>query len=197
MHNFSHEPPIDTRGNSLQLKRCPTGRELTGIITCSDMVGTATHFYHGRTLPCDSDNCAACSDGMPWRWHAYVSLWGPKVKQHILFEMTARACEPLKAYREANGTLRGCVLIAKRVNSSPNARVLIHTSVADLELNPIPAEPNLLSALSILWNIELPAIALDGRVKDTPAAKVTHNPALHRFEPEDYRPLKVGKNGEE
>jgi len=148
------------------------------------MIGTATHYFHGRTTPCDDEKCDACDHGVPWRWHGYVSLYGPTTHSHGLFEMTARASEPLKAYREAHGTLRGCMILAKRINASPNARVIITTSVADLQSILLPPEPHILEALSIIWNIPLPAIALDGVTKEVPKAKVAISQAIHRLDPQ-------------
>jgi len=110
--------------------------------------------------------------------------------------MTARAIEPLKAYRLAHGTLRGCLLMAQRVNSSPNARVLITTGVADLQSISLPKEPHILEALSIIWNIELPSITLDGLVKDVPSAKVTRPAVLQRFEQGDSRFRQNAGNGD-
>lgn len=195
MFNFSSDPPADPRGNSLALKRTPTARPIRGIITCDNLVGTPTHFFHGRTVPCNDETCEPCDHGVPWRWHGYVSLFGPSTHSHILFEMTAKTVEPLKTYRLAHGTLRGCLITARRINSSPNARVVITTGVADLQSINLPKEPHILEALSIIWNIELPAITIEGRTKDVPAVHVSKNPALRRFDPEPHAPLSASGNG--
>lgn len=197
MLEFQHVPPSDPRGNSLQLKRCPTSRPLKGIITCKDVLGTATHFYHGRTLPCDSETCPACGEGLPWRWHGYISLYLPKAKQHILFELTAQACEPLKAYREANGSLRGCILLARRANAAPNARVLISTSTADQEEFPLPPEPCILDALSIIWNISRSSMAILGTNKNLPSLQVNQSDTLDRLTGKFPQPVPQGKNGDD
>lgn len=197
MLNFSHDPPPDPRGNSLTLTRTPAGRQLRGIVTCSNLVGTPTHFFHGRTVPCDDTNCEACSCGVPWRWHGYVSLFGPQRHLHYLFEMTARAAEPLKTYRLAHGTLRGCLLSAHRLTSAPNARVIIETGVADLQSISLPPEPSVVEALSIIWNIPLPAITIAGTSKDVPHAHVSENPALRRFDPQHVEQLDSSGNGDD
>ena len=195
MYNFTSDPPEDPRGNSLELKRTPTGRSITGIITCVDMVGIPTHYFHGRTTPCDSLECEPCLSGMPWAWHGYVSLFGPTSHSHILFEMTARAVQPLKTYHLAHGTLRGCQIVAKRINSSPNARVMIETKSLDLQSISLPKEPHLLEALSIIWNIETSAINLDGICKDVPKAIVTRDLSLQRCEPPSEESLHASGNG--
>lgn len=178
MFNFQNEPPKDERGQSLPLMRCPTHKPISGIITSTNLVGTQTHYYRGRTIPCDSGNCPACSDGVPWRWHGYVSLFSATSSRQVLFEFTARAAEPLTAYRETYGTLRGCKLTAKRINSSANARVMMQCIPADLAKLTIPKEPDLLAALSIIWNIERPAIAIEGINKNAPALDIAQDPGL-------------------
>ncbi len=195
LKRFTNVPPKDDREKAMHLTRCPIGRPITGIITCDDLVGTPTHFFHGRTMPCDETDCPACSDGLPWRWHAYVSLWLPKSRQHILFEMTARACQPLVEYRKANGTLRGCVLRAQRVNLAPNAKVMIQTSVADQQAYVLPKSPHLLKALAILWNLDFDALQTDGLNKGVSALHVNENVELRRQFLNDAAPPIVGGNG--
>jgi len=162
MLEFQNTPPKDPRGDSLPLIRCPANRGITGIILSDDLLGTETHYYHGRTLPCDRSNCPACSDGFPWRWHAYLSLYSSSTHRVYLLELTARAVEPLVQYRETYGTLRGCEIAAKRATTSPNSRVIITTRPAQLEGKKLPEAPNVLSALSILWNLPLSALQIQG-----------------------------------
>lgn len=178
MYHLSNEVPADPRGNSLPLMRCPVNKTITGIITCEDLVGTRTHYYRGRTIPCDDSACPACDEGLPWRWHAYVSVYSPTSHRTVLFEMTARCAETLVTYRRAYGTLRGCQLTAKRANLNPNSRVILQTTQADLQKVTLPSEPDLLAALSIIWNIERPSISIEGRNKEQPALSVRQNRLL-------------------
>lgn len=175
MLKFNSDPPEDPRGTSLPLVRCPTMKAISGIILSDDLIGTNTHFYRGRTLPCDDGNCPACTDGFPWRWHAYLALYGLSSNRVVLFEMTAKATEPLILYRKAYGTLRGCHLTAKRANSSPNSRVIITTKRADLQATTLPDAPNVISALSIIWNIESPSISVEGINRGAQALTTTRN----------------------
>lgn len=172
MLNFTNDPPKDSRGTSLPLTRCPTIKSITGIILSNDLVGTATHYYRGRTLPCDNETCPACDEGSPWRWHAYFALYGVTCHRTVLFECTAKACEPIKLYRKAYGTIRGCLMTAKRANASANSRVLIQTDKADLQKFTLPDAPDVIAALSIIWNIPIPAIQLNGLQKDMPALNI-------------------------
>lgn len=175
MLSFQNDPPIDKRGIALPLTRTPQGKPLQGIILSDDLIGTNTHYYRGRTSPCDQENCEACNDGFPWRWHAYVVLYSRSNQAKTLFEMTAKCCEPLLTYRKAYGTLRGCVLSAKRQNSSANSRVILTTTRADLQQIQLPKCPDILKALSIIWNIELPSLSVEGVLKESPALNTTRN----------------------
>jgi len=164
------------------------------------MVGTATHYYKGRTIPCDNDVCPACDDGLPWRWHGYVGLFGLSSHRQVLFEFTAKAAEPFKPYVLAYGTLRGCQIKAARANTAPNSRVIITCHPADLEKIHIPEPPNLLEALSIIWNIELPAIQINGISKGHPSLDIRRHDDLDKpFVPHhvpDHAHTNANGNGE-
>lgn len=198
MFHFTSSPPPDPRGNSLPLMRCHASKPIRGIITTEQMFGCRTHFFHGRTLPCDDKSCPACDDGMPWRWHGYVGLYGLQTRRHVLFESTAKAAEPLTKYFAAYQTLRGCEMIAQRVGQTSNGRVIIQTRPADLETVNLPNPPNILEALSIIWNIELPAIVVDGISKGNPALAINEDRDLKSDRLRDrYRsPIPDRPNGE-
>lgn len=175
MFQFTTTPPPDPRGNSLPLVRCHPNKPTSGIITTDQLFGCRTHFFHGRTLPCDDQSCPACNEGMPWRWHGYIGLYGLTTRRHVLFESTAKAAEPLTKYFAAYHTLRGCHLTAQRVHNTHNGRVQLQTKPADLENVNLPDPPNILEALSIIWNIELPAIVVDGTNKGNPALSINED----------------------
>ena len=184
MLNFSSNPPDDPRGIALPLKRCPPGKGISAIVTSHDLVGTPTHYYGGRTHPCTAPDCEACQDGVSWRWHSYLTAWGPNNKLHFIFESTARATEAFILYRKANNDLRGCGFSARRLNSSPNSRVMVETKAVDLAGLTLPQPPHLLKVLSIIWNIPLTDMQLDGVIRDVDAllAKRAADPSHLPFE---------------
>ncbi len=168
MPNFTNDPPKDPRGHGLPLRRCPTMKALRAIVTSSDLVGCATHYYGGRTVPCETKECEACLNGVPWRWHSYLSAWDPANKIHFLYESTARATEPFVQYRDAHGSLRGCDFRAQRMNARPNARVYVETKPADLEKIILPDAPDLIAVLSIIWNLPIPSICSTDSFRKVP-----------------------------
>lgn len=169
---FTNEPPPDPRGYSLPLHRTPTGRPISAIVTSADLVGTPTHFWHGRTVPCDVDDCEPCNNGMPWRWHGYLSAFQTTQSLHFLFEFTARAAEPFLEYRKAYASLRGCHFQARRVSMSANARVIVQVKPGDLTKISLPQPPDLVKCLSIIWNIAEPDMNVSTLLKGMPRIAV-------------------------
>jgi len=180
MLTFDETPPPDPRGNSLNLMRCPTMRPVQGIILSDGLIGTNTHYYKGRTIPCDSEGCPACGEGWPWRWHCWVPLFSPTTQVTVLFEMTARCAEILAAHKQTYTTLRGTLLKAQRLNSSPNSKVMLHLQPADLRDIKLPPCPDILGALSIIWNIERPSMSVAGLLKEIPHLNVQQDLALQQ-----------------
>lgn len=177
MATFSNRPPADPRGVALDLVRTPATGKIRACVTSEDLIGTYTHFFKGRTLPHDHDECMACKAGLPYRWHAWVSAYTADKHQHILFECTAQAADAFVAYREAHGTLRGGVFDAWRPNRRPNGRVIIQIKPADLGGITLPEPPDLMKCLAIIWNITAPSIAADGIIKGAPGIRVQDDDA--------------------
>jgi len=181
MLNFSNVPPTDPRGTALPLVRTPAFKPLVATITSTDLVGCPTHFYHGRTVPHDDEDCAPCNAGMPWRWHAWLSAVVLSTNTHILFECTRQAAETLLLYRTAHNTLRGCTFRAQRPSKQPNGRVYIETKKADLDKLTLPEAPDLIKCLAIIWNIATDDMAIPDERRGMPHVAVERNP-LHKPE---------------
>lgn len=62
MPTFTRNVPDDPRGPSFPIVRTPPAKPLIGIITSEDLVGCYTHYYKGRTVPCDGKACQQCID---------------------------------------------------------------------------------------------------------------------------------------
>lgn len=153
MPNYTRNIPDAPSGPSLPIRRTPAYSPLVAIITTDDLIGTYTHYYKGRTVPCESPDCEPCQNGMPYRWHAYVAAWETKTGLHFIFEVTAAGAEPFIDYRDHHGTLRGCLFSARRLKQQPNGRVLIQTKPADLREIRLPKSPDMSKCLSILWSL--------------------------------------------
>ena len=65
MPRFSHDVPQDPRGPAFPIVRTPPGRALRAIVTSLDLVGCFTHYYKGRTIPCEGAGCRLCMTDDP------------------------------------------------------------------------------------------------------------------------------------
>lgn len=153
MPQFSATPPDDPRGYALPLVRVPAGRAMTGIVTSDDLVGCPTHFHHGRTVPCEGNDCPAHQEGIPWRWHSWLAAYSPSNDECFLFESTRRVTQVFVTYRKAHGTLRGCHFRGQRRTGARNSRVYLEVKPADIRSMNLPDPPNLIKCLCIIWNI--------------------------------------------
>lgn len=173
MPKWTTHSPNDPCGQSLPLRRTPAGGSITGICTVDDLVGTKTHFYGGRTIPCEERDCKACLNGIGWRWHGYLAAIDTTKHVHFVFEMTAQASDSFVAYRKKYGTLRGCLFKAERIRNAPNARVVIQTKPADLTQFDLPKAPILSLVLCMIWGIPADNQVVDRKINNRPLLQVT------------------------
>jgi len=161
---FRNSIPLSTGDHGFDLKRTPANGSLQGIITCEDVLVCDTHFFRGRTTPCerlfneegktiDDNACQPCREKIGFRTHVYVSVFDIKKREHFVFECTAVAAKALSEYKNSNGTLRGCILYASRPKGTKNSKVFIETNTANLQKMPLPHPPDLQRALCVIWRI--------------------------------------------
>lgn len=169
MPTWKNELPTESKHMGFDLRRTPSVGALHAICTSEDFVVCDTHFYHGRTAPCERARtvegeagkgfeCAACNEGIPYRTHVYLSTYDAKKNEHFIFECTANAAKSLDEYRKATGSIRGCIIYASRPKGLKNSKVSIETNTANLSKIKLPTAPNLIQALSIIWRLPAPAL---------------------------------------
>jgi hypothetical protein len=187
MPNWSHTVPNAAIKHGYDLRRTPPDRPLRAVITCNELLGCYTHWWSGRTVPCESPHCPACEENTPARWHAYVSCFDPKTHEVFLFECTACAARALEHYYNSFGSLRGCLFTATRPKRRRNAKIEILTQPADLSNLTLPQPPNLEKALAIIWQIPANAIDTNQAVRGAPLVNLrqevmdkTRDPANNR-----------------
>ncbi len=166
MLEFTTEAPEEKQGRTLSIVRTPATAPFIAIITCSHLVGCPTHFWHGRTLPCQPPDCPACAEGTAWRWHGYVTCVNDKSGEHQLFETTAQASEEFTDYQKRHNTLRGCNFHATRAGGKTNGRVIIRTKPVDLKIIRLPPAPDIIKCLCHLWNIKANHVIESGMQKN-------------------------------
>jgi hypothetical protein len=164
MPTFSTTLPPEGPNRGYQLIRTPETGQISGIVTSENFIVCDTHYWHGRTTPCervvapdgslaDDAACQACGAKQPWRTHVYLSAFSRKTSTHFIFECTAAAAKPFAEYRDKTGSLRGCGFFASRVKPTKNSKVLILTKTADISQTPIPNAPNIIAALAVIWRL--------------------------------------------
>jgi hypothetical protein len=156
---WSNELPALQKHMGFDLRRTPSTGRMIGIITSDDMLVVPTHYWNGRTCPHEEENCQACLNMMPYRIHVYVSCFDPKTREHYLYESTSNAAKSFEEHKKAFGTLRGCMFQAERPKQTRNGKVVIMTKPADLTKISLPEPPNLIRAMSVIWNIPVPDLA--------------------------------------
>jgi len=159
MLDLDSSPPADPNGQPLPIRRTPTNGYIVATVTSNRILGTNTHFYGGRTVPCTHDPCDACAAGAPYRWHAYLSAFDFQKQLHFLFECTAAAAEAFVKFTHEHDGLRGCSFRATRESKRQNSRVLVETNVFTGNPSTLPRQADLVAALSRLWNIPLDQIS--------------------------------------
>lgn len=155
MPKWSNEIPESPRGPALPIRRTPAGKPMEAIVTSFDLIGCFTHFYKGQTVPCEGEDCPAHLEGIPFRWHAYMTAVDYHNNLHFIFECTAISAEFFTAFRSQYMSLRGCHFKATRWNNRPNGRILVRTKMADLAERTLPDPPDLQKAMAILWSLPI------------------------------------------
>lgn len=184
---FSDRPPQESSGYNFDIIRCPPSGKLRAAITSETLVGCPTHFFRGHTVPCTGSDCSACAEGLPWRWHGYVTIFTAATHFHQLLELTAPPAEVLATYRQQHGSLRGCEIILNRTSPRPNGRVRIQTKPMDLSQVSLPQAPDLRLILATMWNLPDVAQEVRGILKGHPEFRPTEHPTV----PNDRGPNRI------
>lgn len=185
MPTWSNDLPKEKSHMGFDLRRTPTDQPFQGIVTCDQILVTDTHFWGGRTVPCERPDCPACNASVPFRTHVYTSVFLPRSHEHVLFECTANAAKAFKEYRDANNTLRGCYFQADRPKHARNGKVVIVTRPADLTRTPIPLPPDIILALSVIWRLPTAAMREEHRHDGTPILRTDSRITSPVYNPPD------------
>jgi hypothetical protein len=186
MPNWTSQIPDPGTKYGFDLRRTPPDHPLVAIVITPDMIGCHTHYWGGRTIPCEDIQCPACAENMPSRWHAYLGCWDPKTRDTFLFECTAKAAQAFELYRESFGTLRGCLFSAARPKRRKNARVEILTKPADLTHVNLPPAIDVTRAMTVIW--QLPANACTTPTAEHSTPTVHTDPAILNRTRSDLEP---------
>ena len=188
MPTWSTSTPTTSKHMGFDLVRTPIDAPITAVVTSPDFIGCDTHFWGGRTVPCERPDCPACNSGMPFRWHAYLACIFTKSHEHVIFECTQLAAKAFEAYKLAHGTLRGCLFNASRPKKASNSKVCIATRPANLELIVLPEPPDLVKLLSVIWQLPTAGVVIEHDIAGAPKMTRRHTNTRAMREPLDLTP---------
>jgi len=154
--------------HGFDLRRTPTDRPLKALVTCPTIHVCMTHFWGGRTVPCEAPDCEACEAMSPSRAHVYLSALESNTRDHFLFECTARAALPFKEWLDFHGTLLGCYFTAHRPKRRRNGPVEIICRAQDLSKVHLPYPPDITRAMAVIWQLPARAIQTEGALNSIP-----------------------------
>jgi len=172
MPHWSNQLPANRKHMGFELRRTPAVGNLHVIVTSPDVTVCDTHFYHGRTIPCERPDCPACNEAIPYRTHVYLAAYDPRKAEHFILETTAHAAIPLIEYRDANDTLRGCAIYASRPKGAKNSRVEIQTNSTNLSKINLPSPPDVPKALCVIWRLPTDAATPNNSTSNPPTIQI-------------------------
>ncbi len=164
---WSNSIPEKTKQCGYDLRRTPADKPIKGLITCNAVIGCYTHWWGGRTVPCEGKTCEACKANTPARWHCYLSILESGTRDHFIFECTGKAANPLIEWLSTEPTLRGVLLYAHRPKRRRNSRVEIILTPRDNRDTIIPTAPDLVQAMSVIWQLPGTALKTDRTERQT------------------------------
>lgn len=150
---WQNRPPKPAEFAGVRLGRVQPGKDLEAIILSDKLLGCYTHFWRKRTVPCASPDCPACCDGIPARWHGYLSVWSTRTRLVTVLELTSLAGSAVADYEDRHGSLRGALLHARRLGSRPNSPVQIAITPNDCDLRTLPRQINIERFLETIWGL--------------------------------------------
>lgn len=159
MPHWSNTPPDRSGPRPLPIVRTPVGRSLYATIISDKMLGCPTHFWGGRTTPCEAPDCEACNAGSPTRWHGYLIVFDERCRTSSILEIPDAAAEQLTLLAHSLPTLRGATIKASRTKSTRNARVLIELQPPSLEQKNLPRAAPLETLLALIWKLPTTAVS--------------------------------------
>ena len=172
MPTWRRNLPASNAHMGFEIHRTPQAGQLASVVTSDDLLIADTHYWNGRTTPCErpatddaghatGGECPACLALAPYRTHVYVAAFDHTKNEHYIFECTAHAARAFDDYRKQTGTLRGCLFRASRPKGNPNSKVVIACQTANMARLTIPTAPDVKLALSVIWRLPLTGMAIE------------------------------------
>lgn len=151
---WSSSPPPEATCPHLPIMRTPQKGKLDFLILSEAMIGCYTHFFGGQTIPCAATGCPACEQNSGRRWKVWLHALLTAERTTIIFETTPRAAEPLQRIMDDGRSLRGCQVIATRVDNRQNAQMHLRVTEVTRGKYILPPSVDVRVALRNIWKID-------------------------------------------
>lgn len=142
---------------TLPLRRVPASGSIAGIVTTRDVREVWTHYHRGRTVGCSNPNCPGCAAHCAMRYEAYLGLYSPETKNHIILGLTVGAVRQLVDQTGRLDAIRGLMIACRRASKRPNARVVLETRAMVADMSALPGSFEVLEHLERIWGCEAAA----------------------------------------
>lgn len=148
---FARRPDAEHIVRKYDIVRCRAGKSLKGIMLAGDVCGAYTHWYGGKTVPCNGLTCPACSMNVEVRWHGYLPLYNTTTRNTIIAEITTAAVEPIDRWFREKRSLRGAFIEIMRGADRANAPLKSRVSDGPLPMEALPTAPHVREILEKMW----------------------------------------------
>lgn len=138
----------------LDLIRVGTAGKITGVVTSLSIWEPYTHFYRGKTVGCARENCPACRDKVPKRYEAYLGVYSPATRRHVILGLTVNAVRQIVEQVGRKHRIRGLVIEVTRKGKKANGKVNVATSHLWPDTSTLPSAPDLIAHLERIWGVD-------------------------------------------
>lgn len=149
---WSPIPPNADDQVAYRIRRTQVGKPQSMIVLSHGFIGTATHFYNGRTCKCDPNGCRACAAGNNPRWHGFLAVFNPINFQISILEVPKSTVHQVLHYRHDLTSFRGDTLTVERVPNKPNGRVHASLKPTTVQIDHLPPAPDVAACLERMWD---------------------------------------------
>jgi len=164
--NWQRRPNAEDQNTKFRIQRAPSKGAILARVLSHDFNGARTHYWGGRTRPCDPVLCEPCDDNQKSRWHGWIFAQDLKTLEVFICEFPPAVGNDLdRKYGELR-TLRGVHFKLFRVGGKANSRVVIQFGSQDQDREALPRVPALEPILCAIWGVRVAPVKKSPRMTD-------------------------------
>jgi len=156
------------------------------IVLSDWMTGNELHWWNGRSFPHLKHGCPACEAKRAKVWKGYLACLDPKNRKVFILELTPNCTEPLSAYKNTFGSLRGGLIKLDRSATKINGRVTATMTQTNLGGMELPQPPNVQAILAHMWQTDHRPADTTEIIPRAVTEKPQNNDELRRRRPDRF-----------